>query len=279
MSTEQLQETSETTTKKRRGTWLLILLIIFLILFLLSSVVLGARLYEMANRDKYAVDMTVGTGSELELFKIEYANDSGEITVQGGNGQDVIAPGTRVDYDINLRNRDDVGLNFVMTPQVRFLTEDPVPLLVKLTDHYGNYLLGSSDQWVSVEDLNGIDHRGEIREGEVFTYHLSWQWPFETGEEGDVYDTYLGDAGGMPGVEICLQTESTANPAQQKHNSHRLHLMGEGFGCCWCCWLVWVLLLIAVLLIVWVWRLRKKLSKLEETVKHYELTLKVPGNV
>lgn len=281
MSTEQIQETpqTETNVKKRRGTWLLILLIIFVILFLLSSIILGARLFELANRDKYAVDMSVGTGSGLELFKIEYAGDSGDITVQGSNGQDVIAPGTRVDYDINLRNRDDVGLNFLMAPQVRFLTEDPVPLQVKLTDHYGNYLLGSDSQWVSVESLNEITHKGEIREGEVFTYHLSWQWPFETDEAGDIYDTYLGDENGLPGVEITMTTESTANPAENKHNAHMMHLLGEGFGCCWCCWLVWILLLVALLLVIWVWRLRRKLSKMEEVVKQYEETMKLPGNV
>lgn len=264
---EGITPQTETKEKKRRGTWLLILLIVFIILFLLSSVILGSRLYRLATRDKYAVDMSIGTNGELELFKIEYGNEAGEITVQGANGQDVIAPGTEVDYDINLRNRDDVGLEFVMTPQVEFLSEDPVPLLVKLSDHYGNYLLGSDSEWVDIQSLNGIVHKGEIREGEVFAYHLSWQWPFETGEEGNVYDTYLGNGDGIPGVKIGILTESTANPAEEKHPAHMAHLLGEGFGCCWCCWLVWILLLVVILLIVWIWRLRRKLSKLEKEMK------------
>ena len=75
-----VNDNTETKEKKRRGTWLLILLIVFIILFLLSSVILGARLYELATRDKYAVDMTIGSDGELELFKIEYGNETGEIT-------------------------------------------------------------------------------------------------------------------------------------------------------------------------------------------------------
>ena len=134
---------TETKQKKRGGTWLLILLIIFIILFLLTSIILGARLYRQATRDRYAVDLGVGTGGELELFKIEYSNEAGEITVQGANGQNVIAPGTAVDYDINLRNRDDVTINYLLTPQVTYLTDDPIPMQVKLSDHYGNYLLAA----------------------------------------------------------------------------------------------------------------------------------------
>ena len=263
---------TETKQKKRGGTWLLILLIVFIILFLLSSVILGARLYRLATRDQYAVDMSVGTGGELELFKIEYSNEAGQITVQGANGQNVIAPGTTVDYDINLRNRDDVTINYLLTPQVTYLTDDPIPMQVKLSDHYGNYLLGSDSEWVAVDELNGISHKGAIHQGEIFTYHLSWQWVFETGEEGDAYDTYLGNGEG-PGVEIAVLTESTANPAEEKHAFNMMHLLGEGFGCCWCCYLVWILLLVCVLLLVWIWKLRKKVSKYEKILEENKTAL------
>lgn len=267
------KEGSQTQTKKRGGTWLLVLLIIFLILFLLSTVILASRLYELATRDKYSVDLGIGTNGELELFSIEYSNEAGDITVQGANGQNVVAPGTTVDYDIRLRNRDDVTINFVLTPQVTYLTDDPVPLQVKLSDNYGNYLLGSDSEWVSVDELNGIIHKGAIHQGEVFTYHLSWQWVFETDEEGDVYDTYLGNGDGTPGVEIAVLTESTADPTEEKHAFNMLHLLGEGFGCCWCCYLVWILLLVIVALLVWIWRLRKKLRKLEEVPQENQVTV------
>lgn len=280
MST-QLQEkeavqTEEKKTKKRGGPWLLILLIVFIILFLLTSVVLASRLYERATRDKYSVDLGIGTGGEIELFKISYENASGEITVSGTNGQNVVAPGTQVDYDIRLRNRDDAAIQYVLIPQVTYLTDEAIPLQVKLSDNYGNYLLGSDDQWVSVDALNDITHKGAIHQGELCTYHLSWQWVFEKDEQGDTYDTHLGNSDGA-GVEISMLTESTASAAQEKHAFNVMHLLGEGFGCCWCCYLVWILLLVCVLLIVWIWRLRRKLNRHIDTLDEYEEALKKHG--
>ena len=88
------KEAAQTKTKKKKrgGSWLLILLIIFLILFLLTTALLGARLYEMATRDKYTVDLGMGEPvGEIELFRIEYENGLGEITVRGVNADRLAA--------------------------------------------------------------------------------------------------------------------------------------------------------------------------------------------
>ena len=107
------EEKQNSKQKKRRGTALLLLLIVFLILFLLSTALLGARLYDLTTREKYAVDLWSGAPvGELELFRVEYENTLGEITVRGANADKVVAPGTAVDYDIRLRNNDDVLLEF-----------------------------------------------------------------------------------------------------------------------------------------------------------------------
>ena len=169
------KEETQTQQKKKKGTLLWILLILFLILFLLTSVILGSRLYQLATRDKYTVDMGMGTDGEIELFKIKYENASGDITVQGVNGENVVAPGTAVNYAIRLRNREeDCIIDFVMTPQVKFLTEDQVPVHFKLMDSFGNYLLGDDHTWASFEELNAVTHKGSIHPGEVFTYFLTW---------------------------------------------------------------------------------------------------------
>ena len=281
MSTEvQTNEAVQTEkTKKRPGTWLLILLIFVVILFLLTTVVLGSRLYELATRDQYTVDLGLGEVDEsIELFRIEYSNTQGEITVQGVNADSVVAPGTSVNYNICLRNNDDVVIDFMMVPTVEFLNEDTVPVEFKVMDSYGNYILGDENTWVSPDDMNTLAHKGQIHPGEVFTYHVSWQWVFEVSDEQDAYDTSLGNQEGqvLPGVAVSIATESTANPyIAIKSNTHMMHLLGEGFGCCWCCWLVWILLLAAILLLVWVWRLCKKLNKLEKALEEYGQTLKM----
>ena len=272
---------TETKSKKRRGTWLLILLLIILILFLLSTIILGARLYDLATRDKYTVDLGLGEPEgTIELFRIEYSNEKGEVTVQGLNADNVVAPGTSVGYDIRLRNNDDVIIDFLMTPTVEFLTGDEVPVEFKIMDDYGNYILGSDTEWVGSDGMNQLAHKGSIHPGEVFTYHVRWQWLFEVSDEQDDYDTYLGNQDGelVPGVVVGLETQASANPnLTPKDITHLAHLRGESWGCCWCCYLVWILLLICLVLLIWIWRLRKKLSKHEETMEEYEKVLTIHG--
>ena len=272
---------TETKSKKRRGTWLLILLLIILILFLLSTIILGARLYDLATRDKYTVDLGLGEPEgTIELFRIEYSNEKGEVTVQGLNADNVVAPGTSVGYDIRLRNNDDVIIDFLMTPTVEFLTSDEVPVEFKIMDDYGNYILGSDTEWVDSDGMNQLAHKGSIHPGEVFTYHVRWQWLFEVSDEQDDYDTYLGNQDGelVPGVVVGLETQASANPnLVTKDITHLAHLRGESWGCCWCCYLVWILLLICLVLLIWIWRLRKKLSKHEETMEEYEKVLTIHG--
>lgn len=283
MSTELLEneEQTETKRKKSRGTLLWVLLVVVLFLFLLSTIVLGSRLYEMATRDQYTVDLGMGElDGSIELFRIEYENESGEITVQGLNADNVVAPGTTVSYDLRLRNNDDVVIDFVMLPSVTFLTGDAVPVEFKIMDDYGNYILGDANTWVSSDDMNGLEHRGSIHPGEVFTYHVSWQWVFEVSDDQDAYDTYLGNRNGeiRPGVRVGIETEAAANHyVTTKDITHVTHLRGESFGCCWCCYLVWLLLLVCVLLLVWIWRLRRNLNEQVDTLEEYEAVLKAYG--
>jgi len=282
MSTElQTKEAVETEKKekKRPGKVMIILLIVLLILFLLSTIVLGSRLYELATLDQYTVDMGMGEpDGSVELFRIEYENELGEITVKGVNADNVVAPGTTVSYDLRLRNNDDVVIDFLMTPTVEFLTGDAVPVEFKMVDSYGNYILGSDTQWATADDMNALNHKGSIHPGEVFTYHITWQWVFEVDGEQDAYDTYLGVQDGeiLPGIRVGIETQSSVNPTPVDNN-HMMHLFGEGFGCCWCCWLVWLLLLVIIVMVIWIWRLKKKLKKLEEVVDEYEDTLKLTG--
>ena len=271
----------ETNRKKSWGPLLWVLLAILIFFFVLTTIILGSRLYDLATRDQYTVDLGMGEpDGSIELFRIEYENESGEITVQGVNGQNVVAPGTAVNYDIRLRNNDEVVIDFVMLPTVEFLNGDSVPVEFRIKDTYGNYILGDDSTWVSSDNMNALEHRGSIHPGEVFTYHVSWRWIFEVSDEQDAYDTYLGSQRGevLPGVAVGIVTESAANPhLATKDITHLTHLRGESFGCCWCCWLVLLLVLVCVLLLLWIWNLRRKMNKQEETLEEYKKLLLANG--
>lgn len=257
----------ENTNKKHRPTWLVALLILFVILFLLTTAIVGARLYERATADQYKVDLGLGGATgEIELFRIEYRNEQGEVVVKGKNADNVVAPGTSVSYDVRLRNNEDVIIDFVMLPFVEFLNESPVPVEFKIVDDYGNYILGSETAWVSAKNTNDFIHKGSIHPGEIYTYHITWQWAFEVGDEENAYDTYLGNQaeGVLPGVRVGIETESYANPVAPRDNRHMMHLLGDGVGCCWCCYLVWVFILATLVILIFAQRKIKKLEKANE---------------
>lgn len=281
MSNELLEkEEYESKHKKSRGTLLWVLLVIILFLFLFTTILLDSRLYELTTRDQHTVDLGLGDlDGSIELFRIEYENELGEITVQGLNADNVVAPGTSVSYDLRLRNNGDVVIDFLMTPTVDFYTADVVPVEFKIMDDYGNYVLGSETSWVDSREMNALAHKGRIHPGEVFTYHVVWRWVFEVSDEQNSYDTYLGNQEGelVPGVIVGIQVQAAENNMPIKSNAHMMHLLGEGFGCCWCCWLVWILLLILLLVLLRVWFLRRKLNKKIDLLEEYEQVLEKHG--
>ena len=280
MDTQILEKEEQTQTKRKksRGTllWLLPVIILFLLIF--TTVILGSRLYELTTRDRYTVDLGLGDPEgKIELFRIEYENEAGELTVRGINADSVVAPGTSVSYDLRLRNNDEAVIAFAMTPKVEFLTGDAVPVEFRIRDGYGNYILGSDDAWASAGEMNALVHRGSIHPGEVFTYHVSWQWVFEAGDGQDARDTALANGDELPGVAVSIETQASADPRPARSNAHTVHLLGYGFGCCWCCWLVWILLLILLLLLLRMWFLRRRINNQAETLDEYEKVLEKHG--
>lgn len=253
-------------TKRSWPVWVVVLLIFIVLLLILSTIILGWLLYERTTTDQHSVSMSVGDpDGQLEIFRIEYSNEDGQITVKGAKDHKVLAPGTTVDYDIRLRNNDEVVVDFLMTPLVEFLTEDEVPIEFKMIDNYGNYILGSDNTWASVDSINKLQHNGSVRPGEVYTYHLSWQWVFEKDEGQNAYDTYLGNEEGkvLPGVKMSIRTHSTEGSLSIDSGTDNENIAGR--GCCCRCPLyfhvVFLFLLVIIFFVVWTWRMHRKLFK------------------
>ena len=280
MTTQTPRNPQREETKKRRTTLLGILLIIFLFLFLMTTIILGARLYRLATQDQYIVDMALGEpDGSIELFRIQYESSAGQITVKGANTDNVVAPGTTVTYDLHLRNNDEAIIDFLMTPTAEFLTKDFVPVEFKIVDAYGNYVLGSEDTWATAEEMNELSHKGTIHPGEVFTYHVTWQWAFDVSDTHDAYDTYLATQEGpdYPGLAVGIKTQSSANLMPVKSSVHKAHLFGKDFGCCWCCYLLWLMLLVTAALLIWIYCLRKKADEQADKIAEYEDVLEMHG--
>ena len=186
-------------------------LAILILLTLISGILLTVRLLDYITKDDKAVMMQSGLDTKLELFSVEYENESGEITVRGAEGQEVIAPGTSVDYTIRLSNKDKVALDYSLVPDISFTSKYDIPIVFRMIDEDGNYIIGDAKTWASADDAKALFETGTILKGQSVEYVFQWQWLFESGN--DEYDTLLGTMSDIEniGVSVSFELAAAAN--------------------------------------------------------------------
>lgn len=155
---------------------------------------------------------TVWNGNtQVEIFRVSYENDGGEITVRSGNGDKVIAPGTENSYTFALENTADGPLEYELSMKA-YLSDGSrtIPVQARVRrDPDGQYLLGSETSYADVMQLNRVSDSGTLHRGYVMPYTLSWQWPF-AGD--DALDTALGISGEDLTLTIVLETTASYAP-------------------------------------------------------------------
>ena len=152
---------------------------------------------------------TIWSGqTDVEIFRASYENGEGKVTIQSGNGDQVIAPGTSNEYNFTLHNTGNVALDYTLRVEAYFSNgEYAIPVEARLVDYTGQYLVGSADSYADVLDLNDVDISGSISAGYIAPYTLQWQWPFD-GE--DEYDTFLGNLAGQEDLTLTIEIHTTA---------------------------------------------------------------------
>ena len=184
---------------------------ILVILLILSIVVLFLRLHSFAEVDERSVSLRSSMDESLNVFAMEYKNETGEVTIQGKDGEKVIAPGAEVEYTLRMRNTDKVALNYSFTPDLKFTSEYKLPIVVRLLDENDNYIIGNETTWVALDQIEAQPCEGTLMEGEAAELLFQWKWPFESGD--DTYDTHLGsiDYDGTIGVDLSFALHAEAN--------------------------------------------------------------------
>ena len=84
---------------------------------------LSFRLHEYVKIDDRVVALKSNMDAKLDIFSVSYANAEGVITVEGLDGDKVVAPGTDVDYTIRLKNQDSIAIDYMLMPSSEFLSE------------------------------------------------------------------------------------------------------------------------------------------------------------
>lgn len=184
---------------------------ILVILFIISTVVLSIRLYDYIKVDDREVLLKSTMDESLDVFAIEYENESGEITVKGAEGQKVIAPGTDIEYTLRIRNKDNVALDYSFTPVLEHTSEHKLPIVVRLLSPNDDYLIGNETTWVKIDELGDKEFSGTILKDESLEYVFQWKWPYESGD--DAYDSFLGSSAesGEVGLDLSFTVHAEAN--------------------------------------------------------------------
>lgn len=213
---------------------------ILIILLIISIVVLSIRLYDYIKVDEREVLLNSTMDESLDIFAIEYANESGEITVKGADGQKVIAPGTDIEYTLRLRNNDKVALNYSFSPVLEHTSEHRLPIVVRLLSPNDDYLIGSENSWVKIDEVEKKEFSGTILKGEAVEYVFQWKWPYESGD--DAYDSFLGsiNSAGDVGLDVSFTIHSEANTSVAANGGFFVSPVGRFI----------VILIIAILLAV-----------------------------
>ena len=188
------------------------ILIVTIVLLVLSMLLLFIRISKYAQADKREVALQNETDTSLHLFSVHYENANGEVVIQSATGDKVVAPGATSTYTIRLRNNDEYALDYLIDPEIVVIgSREKFPMLVKMRDSDGNYILGSDDEWSTIQQLKQLKHTGILLKAEAVEYVFEWMWPYENGN--DALDTSLGDQENDVGIEVSFSFHSVANLA------------------------------------------------------------------
>ncbi|MFR1762840.1 hypothetical protein, partial [Frisingicoccus sp.] len=118
-----------------------------------------------------------GTETQVEIFHITYEDSQRIVTVNSGDGDKVIAPGTENAYTFWLKNTGNTAVDYEMELEA-YLTPDKaeLPVDARMKSYEGAYLLGNDSKWDSVLKLDGIRDKATLGVNRYAQYTLEWQW-------------------------------------------------------------------------------------------------------
>ena len=267
VDTDVKQDTTPKAPKKEKGKlsitvkkifWIGIAILILLLI--MSIIILSTRLFQYSKADDHAISLKSNMDAELDIFSITYENASGDVTVEGADGEKVIAPGTDVEYTIRIRNTDRVAIDYELIPTVKFLSEHEIPILVRIIDPNEQYLVGDAKTWVKVGDMPETSDSATLLKGESVEYIFQWKWPFESGD--NAYDTWLGDnvVNENISVEITFDLHAESNLTLQENGGFFGTSLGETILL-----IIFLVLLLAAIIILILSIFKRKTKEPEPT--------------
>ena len=149
------------------------------------------------------------TETEVEIFKVEYENGEGVVTVRSDNGDKLVAPGTENSYTFKLKNTGNVPIDYRLEVDAYITPGDyMIPIESRINRYDGKWIVGGKDVYVDVPTLDEAEDMARLGAGKYTYYTLDWRWPFESGN--DEHDTFLGNLAAQEDITITIVLKTTA---------------------------------------------------------------------
>ena len=163
-------------------------------------------------------DNTVwSTNTQVEIFRVSYVNGEQVITVNSGNGDKVIAPGTENSYTFKLKNTGNVALDYTVEIDAYFTPADiEIPITGRLNRYDGTCVIGGKDEYAKVPVLDTAEDNATLGAGKYTYYTLDWLWPFESGN--DELDTMLGNLAVDQELTFTIVIKTTATESSDPYD-------------------------------------------------------------
>jgi len=206
-----------------------ILVVLLLLLVILSSSILVIRIGNILpnNVDIFFIEPKIanteisdekeiwGMNTQIDIFKIEYSNEKGQIIVKSNSGDKVIAPGLTDSYQFQIKNLGNVAVDTktVISVEVEIdnFEYDNLPIELRFIDYKGDSLSG--DDWVSVDKFAEFISELTVGKNSYIYYVLEWRWPFESGD--DEFDTFLGNLSVNSTINFRINISSSAIQSEE----------------------------------------------------------------
>lgn len=153
------------------------------------------------------------TTSEVDIFKVSYENDEQIITVNGEDGEHVVAPGTENSYTFKFNNTGDVAVDYELYVEVYVTPADvEIPLTARLSRYDETWFVGDVENYEPILALHGVEDAETLGAGKYTYYTIDWQWPYESGN--DEFDTFLGNMAEEEELTVTIKISTTATACE-----------------------------------------------------------------
>ena len=223
-------EQHQTTGARKQWIWIMLMVNIVFILLIMTLGIIALKvgntlpsgvdpLFIVGKNPSVEVGDSSGkfstTETKVDIFKAQYVNGEGKATVISKDGTKVIAPGTVSTYKFTMINDGNmavdywVDLDFILKIGDEVVTDYTFPLQVALVNNDGEYLFGSAEKPIAVQNATLSQHRALLGANSFENFELKLVWLFEGGN--DELDTMYGNLSAEKGVTLTLKINTTAS--------------------------------------------------------------------